>query len=149
MLKYLSHILLFNLLLVININADQLEITSDKLEVDRIDRVSTFSGNVYAHNMDIEIWSEKLIIKFHNSESEIQQVNVADKVKIMGQDITATGEAGVYFPNEEKLNVYGNVEVIENDNYVKCDELLLGLKNSTSIMTSNSSKRVEAIIINK
>ena len=93
--------------------------------------------------------SLKLIIKFHNSENDIQQVNVADKVKIMGQNITATGETGVYFPNEEKLNVYGNVEVIENDNYVKCDELLLDLKNSTSIMTSNSSKRVEAIIINK
>ena len=46
------------------------------------------------------------------------------------------------------INIYGNVEVFENDNYVKCDELFLDIKNATSIMKSNSSKRVEAFIIN-
>ena len=38
--------------------------------------------------------------------------------------------------------------IIENNNYVKCDELYLDIKNSTSIMRSNSLKRVEAYITN-
>ena len=42
----------------------------------------------------------------------------------------------------------GNVEVIEKNNYVKCDELYIDIKNSTSIMRSNSSERVEAYITN-
>ena len=45
--------------------------------------------------------------------------------------------------------MYGNVEVLENNNFVKCDELFLDIKNSISIMRSSSPKRVEAFIINK
>ena len=44
--------------------------------------------------------------------------------------------------------MYGNVEVVESNNYVKCDELFLDIKNSKSIMRSTSSERVEAFIIN-
>ena len=40
------------------------------------------------------------------------------------------------------------VEVKENNNLIKCDELFLDIENSTSIMRSNSENRVEAIIIN-
>ena len=44
--------------------------------------------------------------------------------------------------------MYGNVEVVENNNYVKCDELFLDIRNSMSIMKSTSTDRVEAFIIN-
>ena len=42
-----------------------------------------------------------------------------------------------------------DVEVIENENFVRCDELVLDITNSISIMKSRSKSRVEAIIVNK
>ena len=45
--------------------------------------------------------------------------------------------------------MYGDVVVVENQNYVKSDELFLDLNNSTSIMRSNTSKRVEAFIVSE
>ena len=148
MYKTSVYIIIINLLLTLNSYSNELKVTSENLEVDRENRISVFSGDVYAYNKDIRIWSEKLIIKFDNTRNEIEQLNAEYSVKIIKEEITATGDIGVYYPKSEKLNLLGNVEVIEKNNYVKCDELYLDIKNSTSIMRSNSSKRVEAYITN-
>ena len=148
MLKIVLTLFLLNFLITLNVNAKELKINSDKLEVDRDNKISIFTGNVHAYNQEIKIWSEILIVKFNNDESEIKELNAENEVKIINQGITATGDKGIYFPNNDTLNMYGNVEVTDNNNYVKCDELLLDIKNSTSIMKSSSSKRVEAFIFN-
>ena len=142
------YIIIISLLLTINSYSNELKITSENLEVDRENRVSVFSGNVYAYNKDIKIWSERLIVKFDNTKNEIEQLNAEYSVKIIKDEISATGDIGVYYPKSEKLNLLGNVEVLEKNNYVKCDELYLDIKNSTSIMKSNSSNSVEAYITN-
>ena len=148
MSKKSFYIVIINLLLTVNSYSNELKVTSENLEVDRENRISVFSGDVYAYNKDIRIWSEKLIVKFDNTKNEIEQLNAEYSVKIIKDEITATGDIGVYYPKTEKLNLLGNVEVLEKNNYVKCDELYLDIKNSTSIMRSNSSKRVEAYINN-
>ena len=148
MSKKSFYIIIINLLLIINSYSNELKVTSENLEVDRENRISVFLGDVYAYNEDIKIWSDKLIVKFDNEENDIEELNAENSVKIIKEEITATGDIGVYYPKSEKLNLLGNVEVIEKNNYVKCDELYLDIKNSTSIMRSNSSKRVEAYIIN-
>ena len=148
MLKYFLYIVIFNLIAIYNAHSDELKINSDQLEIDRNNNISIFSGSVHAFNEDINIWSENLILKFIDDENQIRELNAEKEVKIINQGITATGERGIYYPETDTLNLYGNVEVLENNNYVKCDELFLDIKNSRSIMKSNSSKRVEAFIIN-
>ena len=146
MLKYFLYLSFFLTVICLNANANELKVNSDKLTVDRISKISVFTGNVYAYNQDIKIWSEKLIIKFTDDDQEIQQLNAENSVKIINQGITATGENGIYYPNSDTLHIYGNVEVSEKDNYIKCDELFLDIKNATSTMKSSSKKRVEAYI---
>ena len=149
MLKYLLYLAFINLFFSFGIHASELTINSNVLEVDRNNKISIFVGNVYAYNQDIKIWSEKISVKIKNNEKEIEELNAENKVKIINKGITATGEIAIYDPNKNILNMYGNVEVIENNNFVKCEELFLDLNNSTSIMKSSSFKRVEAIIINE
>ena len=148
MIKKTLYLLIFNFVAVFNIYANELKINSDKLEVDRNNNVSIFSGNVYAHNQEIKIWSDILIVKINDEESNIEELNAKNKVKIINKDIIATGEIATYYPIKDILNMYGNVEVVENNNYVKCDELFLDIRNSMSIMKSTSTDRVEAFIIN-
>ena len=147
MLKKIFYTITITFFLIFSSNSADLKITSKNLEVDRKNKISIFSGSVHAHNQDIKIWSEKLVVKFNNSENEIEHLNAESKVKIIREEITATGEKGLYYPKSEVLNLYGNVEVFENNNYVKCDELFLDMKSSMSIMKSDSSGRVEAFII--
>ena len=148
MSKKTFYIIIINLLLILSSYANELKITSENLKVDRENKISIFSGDVHAYNQDIRIWSEELTVVFDDTENKVEQLNAEKSVKIIKEEITATGDIGVYYPESEILNLLGNVEVIENNNYIKCDELYLDIKNSTSIMKSNSSKRVEAYITN-
>ena len=38
----------------------KINIISDKLQVDMDERKSTFTGNVYAHNTDLKVWSDEM-----------------------------------------------------------------------------------------
>tara|TARA_A100001234_G_scaffold199883_1_gene191465 strand:- start:77 stop:526 length:450 start_codon:yes stop_codon:yes gene_type:complete len=148
MFKHIIYLIILYLSLNFNSYSNELKINSDRLEVDRNKKISVFIGNVHAYNQEIKIWSEKLIIKYNNDETEIEEIKAENKVKIISEEITATGEISLYYPEKDTLNIFGNVEIEENNNYVKCDELFLDIKNSTSIMRSATSKRVEALIVN-
>ena len=149
MFKQIFCIIAINLFMIASSKSGEIIITSKNLEVDRKNKISIFSGSVYAHNQNIEIWSDQLLVNFDNNKNEIQQLNAAGNVKIIKEEITATGENGLYSIKSDVLSLYGNVEVFENNNYVKCDELYLDIKNSSSIMKSTSSERVEAYISSK
>ena len=129
--------------------SDEIKIISNKLSIDRDNRVSIFTGEVYAYEKNLEIWADEITLKFKKDEDKIQELLAVNKVKIVKQDITATGSRGIYYPLEEKLQLYDDVEVLENNNSVKCDELILDIKNSTSIMKSVLNNRVEATITTK
>ena len=102
---------------------------------------------MYAHETEFEIWAElKVQFKLESDKNEIETIYVNKNVKIIRENTTATSETGLYLPMEDKIVLNGNVNVIEDGNIINCDELTLDLKNSTSTMKSNSTKRVEAII---
>ena len=145
--RYFICVLLISCILAPNSYSYELKITSENLEVDRKNNMSIFSGNVYAFNDEIRIWSEELMILLNESENKIKKLEAKNKVKIIKQNVTATGESSVYYPDTGIVNMYGNVEVHEDNNIVKCDELFLDINNSLSIMKSSPLKKVEASII--
>ena len=130
-------------------NAKQIKIISDKLEIIREEHISIFSGNVYAVEDNLEIWSEKLIITSSKDENEVKEINAQGNVKIVREELSINGEKARYDPIQNKLFVFGKVEVLQNQSIILCDKIIVDLENSSSIMSSNSNKRVEALIINE
>ena len=148
MLKYFLVSFLF-ILLINSANAKQIKIISDKLEIIRAENISIFSGNVYALENNLEIWSEKLIITSSKDENEVKEINAQGNVKIVREELSINGEKARYDPIQNKLFVFGKVEVLQNQSIILCDKIIVDLENSSSIMSSNSNKRVEALINNK
>ena len=130
-------------------NAKQIKIESDKLEIIRTENISIFSGKVYALEGNLEIWSEKLIVTSSEDEKEIREINAYGNVKILREELSINGNEAKYSPNKNTLVVFGEVEVMQSKNIILCDKIVVDLKNSSSIMSSNSTKRVEALINNK
>ncbi len=128
--------------------AKKISVISDKLEIIRTDSISIFSGNVYAIEDNLEIWSEKLIITSSKDEKSIKEINAYDNIKILRQELSIEGDKAKYDPINDLLTVYGEVKVSQNGNIIFCNEIIVDLENSSSIMKSDSSKRVEALIIN-
>ena len=130
-------------------NAKQIKIKSDKLEIIRTENISIFSGKVYALEGNLEIWSEKLIVTSSEDENEIREINAYGNVRILREELSINGNEAKYSPNKNTLVVFGEVKVMQSKNIILCDKIVVDLKNSSSIMSSNSTKRVEALINSK
>ena len=130
-------------------NAQQLEIDSDKLEILRTDNISIFSGNVIAIKDNLKIQSEKLIITSSDDNKTIVEVNALDEVRIYRDELYIEGNKAKYDPIIDTLIVFGDVKVQQSDNIILCDEIVVDLKKSSSIMRSDSTNRVKAIIVSK
>ncbi len=129
---------------------DGINIVSNKLNIDTNQRTSTFTGDVYANDENLKIWSEKMIIIFKTDKDEIKEILASGNVKIIrlskGSEIY--GDIANYFLEDEIIIVTGNVLVKENNNQVSGSKLTVDLKSSSSIMVGSDLDRVEAVIIN-
>ena len=130
-------------------NAKEIKITSDKLEIIRTDNISIFSGNVYAFEDNIKIWSDKLVVTSSEDEETIEEIDALNNVKILRDELSISGNKAKYNLNNNTLVVLGEVKVKQDKNIIFCDEIVVDLDNSSSIMKSDSIKRVEAIIISE
>ena len=145
--KYLFNVTIiicvFNL---ITVYADNIKISSEKLNVYRNDNISVFSGNVYAEDSKIKLWSDEISIFYDEANKSINKITAENNVKIIVNGMTAYGNFSEYQVDNEELFLEGEVVVIERDNKIQSDQLILDLADSTSIMTAKSNSRVTAQI---
>ena len=113
------------------------------------DNVSIFSGNVYAYEKDLKIWSEILKITSSRDEKKIEKIDALDNVKILRHNLIINGNEALYDPIKNTLIVVGEVNIMQNENNILCDKIIVDLENSSSIMMSESTKRVEALIFSE
>ena len=97
----------------------------------------------------MKIWSDELILTSSKDEKTIKRINAKNNVKILREQLSIIGDEAVYDPLKNELTVIGEVKVSENDNIILCDEIIIDLENSSSIMKSETTRRVEAIIISE
>ena len=113
------------------------------------ERKSTFTGNVHAHNKNLKIWSDKMIVNLELKKDEIKEIIASGNVKIVRlvDEAEIYGDQANYSLENEFIVITGKVIVKENGNQVSGNELMVDLKSSSSIMVGSDSNRVEAIII--
>ena len=145
--KYLFYatytICIFNL---ITAHSETIRISSEKLNIHRVKNISVFTGNVYAEDEEIKLWSDKISMYYDENKDSVKEIIAENNVKIIIDGITAFGNYSEYKVYTEELILEGDVIVIENNNKIESDQLILDLANSTSIMTANTDKRVTAQI---
>ncbi len=143
---------IFNLIFVICVfnsvtaHSDTIKVSSEKLNVYRNNNISVFSGNVYAEDETIKLWSDKISMFYDETEKSVYEIVAENNVKIIVNGVTAFGNYSKYEVDKEKLLLKGDVVVVEKDNKIQSDQLILDLANSTSIMTAKSNSRVTAQI---
>tara|TARA_B100000586_G_scaffold195813_1_gene144598 strand:+ start:41 stop:505 length:465 start_codon:yes stop_codon:yes gene_type:complete len=142
-------ILLFLIITGVSSKGDETNIVSNELKIDTNQRTSTFTGDVYANDENLKVWSDKMIIILKTDKDEIKEILASGNVKIIrlskGSEIY--GDIANYFLEDEIIIVTGNVLVKENNNQVSGSKLTVDLKSSSSIMVGSDSNRVEAVII--
>lgn len=137
-------------LTLINVSSrdSQINIVSDKLNTDMNERRSIFTGNVYAYNKELQVWSDEMTINLKKNKDEIKEILASGNVKIIRliEGSIIHGDMADYSLEQKIIVITGNVTVIENGNQVSGNKLIVDLNNSSSIMSGSESNRVEAII---
>ena len=128
----------------------ELKIISNSLKIDMEKKVSTFVGDVYANNTDVKLWSQEMIVNLKKETDEIDEILAKGNIKmiILNRGSEIYGDNARYFVNDDSIIITGNVLVKENGNEITGEKLIVDLTNSSSIMESSASNRVEATIIN-
>lgn len=134
-------------------------IKSKTLEADDRKKQIVFSGDVEAKRDDFTVHCAKLVVFYENTadkkESEavsarIDKIVATGAVKIIrAEGGTATGEKAVFYQKDEKLVLTGKPIVKQGEDFVEGDVITLFLKEDRSVVESEGSKKVKAVIFPK
>ena len=113
-------------------------------------------GNVIAKNEDYTIFADKMISFFDvdkQGKRTLNRVEIfanTDSIKLVNQQSVVTGQRGTYFPIENKLKIFDNVVINQNDNILKGDYAETDLTTGISrLLASQNQGRVSGIFHNK
>tara|TARA_B100001778_G_C18517585_1_gene597249 strand:- start:369 stop:863 length:495 start_codon:yes stop_codon:yes gene_type:complete len=129
-------------------NNNGIKIVSDQLNVEMNERISIFTGSVFANNKDMKMWSDEMTIQLKDEKDEIQSISAKGNIKLIRLDEKSEiyGDLAIYSLEDEIITVIGNVIIKENNNEISGSKLVVDMKNSSSIMVGSNASRVQALI---
>lgn len=123
-----------------------IEVTSQQLEADQMQRKAVFSGEVVAKQGDIVLHSDKLVIYSLPDADRVDRLEALGQVRVVQLDRVATAERAVYRQQQETLELYGHAEVQQGQNRVSGDEIVVYLRENRSVVKSEEGGRVKAVL---
>lgn len=137
-------------MLAFNANAQDVsvDITSQKLDIDRIKSTAVFSGDVKALYADLSLTSDSLQIIYDEKSKDNNKIKViiaeGNVVLIQGTDKVTAGYAE-YYVNQNNIIFKKDVVLNRNGNILEGDNLVMNTVTKKANMTSDSDKRVKAV----
>jgi lipopolysaccharide transport protein LptA len=128
--------------------SDEILIESEELIITNEPLTTTFIGNVYAFDNEIKLWSDKILILYTETESQIDQIKCFGNSKLVRENQEIISENITYFVIDKKIYAKGNIILTQDENVMKGNELSVDLVKSTSIMKSSQNNKVTVKINN-
>ena len=146
--KFILYLLIFLISFLKISFSDEIMIESEELIITNEPLTTTFIGNVYAFDNEIKLWSDKILILYTDSESQIDQVKSFGNTKLVRENQEIISENMTYFVINKKVYAKGNITLTQDGNVMSGNELSVDLSKSTSIMKSSNNNKVTVKIIN-
>ena len=129
-------------------SSDEILIESEELIITNEPLTTTFIGNVYAFDDEIELWSDKILILYTETESQIDQIKCFGNSKLVRENQEIISENITYFAIDKKIYAKGDITLTQDENVMKGNELSVDLVKSTSIMKGKQKNKVTVKINN-
>ena len=145
-MKKISLILLF-FLLYLNAYPEAkkpIEILADSMEWNKQLGQAIAIGNAKAIQGETTIEANKIIAVLSDDNSQqIKELQATGKVVFLKDKQLATGDKAIYYLNEEKIIITGNVELKRDGNIIKGEKLIIDFLTGLSRMdSSNKNQKV-------
>ena len=144
----ISKTILFYFLVVFNLVSKnkEIEITATSMEWKKEESIAIATGDAKAIQGTTILYANKIIVFFDKEKdfNSIKKLDASGNVKFIRESQIATGNNAVYFVENEKIFIKGNVTLQREDSMMLGDELSIDLKTSSSKLTSKNNEKVRA-----
>ena len=144
----ISKTILFYFLVVFNLVSKnkEIEITATSMEWKKEESIAIATGDAKAIQGTTILYANKIIVFFDKEKdfNSIKKLDASGNVKFIRENQIATGNNAVYFVENEKIVIKGNVTLQREDSMMLGDELSIDLKTSSSKLTSKNNEKVRA-----
>lgn len=110
------------------IAADNINIKSKRLSINKEDSSATFSGNVILSFQEFKLYSSSIIIYYDNDSKsqKIKKIIIPSKLKVIKncENDIVIADHGRYNSKDKQLILEGNVNMVKNDNVLVTDKLV-------------------------
>ncbi|MBI5556647.1 MAG: lipopolysaccharide transport periplasmic protein LptA [Deltaproteobacteria bacterium] len=132
-----------------------IHVEADRMVSKKKDNAVVFTGNVDAKQGKLSIHSDEMTVYHKNqgtgdadqaSPQKIEKLYAVGNVKIVQDELIATGNKMEFFADDRKVLLTGNTKVWQNNNLVTGETIMLDLKTDTTIIEPDkkSGGRVKA-----
>ena len=124
----------------------EIEITATSMEWKKEESIAIATGDAKAIQGATILYANKIIVFFDKEKdfNSIKKLDASGNVKFIRENQIATGNNAVYFVENEKIFIKGNVTLQREDSMMLGDELSIDLKTSSSKLTSKNNEKVKA-----
>ncbi len=105
-------------------------------------------GNVVLEQASSMLYADKVVMWFENEKQmELRKVEGFGHVKIRTEDGVAQSDKGIYLPQENKIELEGNVSIQKDNNIIYGDKAVTNTETKISRMIADEkNKKVSGII---
>jgi lipopolysaccharide export system protein LptA len=125
---------------------EPLKVKSDNLTADNEKKTATFEGKVVAHQGDLTLYTDRLVVSSAGDGNELSKVEAFGNVRILQGNRQATGGHAVYDPKRGVILLDGNPRVVVGDDVVTGKVITYFINEQRSVVTGGPKERVEAVI---
>ena len=103
-------------------------ITGDNLEIDSARKIATYIGNVKVVQGTTSMFSDKLVIYLDQTGKRLEKAVATGNVRLVNDTITATGEEGIFYNAEQKLELNRKAKVWQKNNAITAHQIIAFLQ---------------------
>ena len=131
----------------LNLTSNQLEITSDSLEVDQASGSTTFIGNVVASQGGLRLTAQSLRIEYQpsgtGSQQRIDRLVAGGGVTMVTDAEAVEARSAIYSLTSQTLEMQGDVVLVQGPNILAGDQFFADLANGTGRVTGRVRTLIE------
>ena len=141
--------LIFIFIFIYPLNASEINITANKMEVFESEGVVMFTGKVFGVREDFKVWCDRMYVYYITTQEGKKKIN---KIIALGRVIIEKGKwkayacKAVYFKNQEKLVLEETPKVWHDKNLVEGDIVIIYFNEDKSEVLAKNQGRVRASV---
>jgi lipopolysaccharide transport protein LptA len=103
-------------------------ISGDNLDINNVQKTAIYTGNVKVVQGETTMFSDKLELQVDQTGKQLEKAVATGNVRLVNGDITATGDQGIFYNTEQKLELEKNAKVWQGNNTITAARIVAFLE---------------------